>query len=164
VRDVRITAIYEGTNGIQALDLVGRKLGIANGRLFAGWLKEVDGTLAGLKGRNDLREFIGPFEEAVGRLKSATMWLTEAAASDPNARGAAANDYLRLFALTVLGWMWVKMAAAAAAKVDSGDPYYETKLHVGRYFMSRVLPQTVGVDATMRSGSAPLMALSEAAF
>ncbi len=164
VRDVRITAIYEGTNAIQALDLVGRKLGIGGGRLFAGWLKEVDQTLASLKGRNDLREFVLPFQDAMARLSAATVWLNEAAATDPNARGAAANEYLRLFALTVLGWMWVRMAAVATAKTDSGDPYYETKLQVGRYFMSRVLPQTGAVDAVMRSGSSPLMALSEAAF
>jgi butyryl-CoA dehydrogenase len=164
VRDVRITQIYEGTNAIQALDLVGRKLGIGNGRLFAAWLKEVDTTLGSLKGRNDMREFVAPVEEAVARLKSTTVWLTETAAKDPDARGAAAGDYLRLFALTVFGWLWVRMAEVALAKQDAGDPYYDAKLNVARYYVARVLPQTVGIDAALRSGSQSMMALAEASF
>ncbi len=164
VRDVRITQIYEGTNGIQALDLVGRKLGIGNGRLFTGWVKDVEAELAGLQGRNDLREFVAPVEEALGRLKAATQWLTEAAAKDANARGAAATDYLRLFALTALGWMWVRMAQVALAKQGSGDPYYDTKLNVGRFYMTRVLPQVAALDATLRAGSQSTMAMAEAAF
>jgi len=164
VRDVRITEIYEGTNTIQALDLVGRKLGIGQGRLVAGWLKEVDGTLSAAKGNKDLAAFVGPFEEALARLKSATQWLVGLDAADPNGRAAAANDYLRLFTLTAMGWMWVRMATVALAKRGSNDPFYESKLTVGRYFMARVLPQTIGIDAVMRSGSAPIMALPEAAF
>jgi hypothetical protein len=85
-------------------------------------------------------------------------------AGDPNGRAAAANDYLRLFTLTAMGWMWVRMAMAALARRGTNDPFYEGKLAVGRYFMARVLPQTVGVDAVMRSGSAAIMALPDAAF
>jgi alkylation response protein AidB-like acyl-CoA dehydrogenase len=164
VRDVRITEIYEGTNTIQALDLVGRKLGIGQGRLFTGWLNEVDATLKPLAGRKDMTEFVTPCTEAVARLKAATTWLTSLDSADPNGRAAAANDYLRMFALTVFAWMWVRMAVAALDKRGANDPFYDGKLAVARYFTARVLPQTVGLDLAMRSGSAPIMALADAAI
>jgi alkylation response protein AidB-like acyl-CoA dehydrogenase len=166
VRDVRISQIYEGTNAIQALDLVGRKLGIEQGRLFKGWLSEVEATIKSLETRNDMGEFIGPLKDAVARLKSVTLWMTEESASDPNARGAAAVDYLRLFALTAFAWIWVRMIDTAIAKKKSanGDGFYDTKIDVGRYFMKRVLPQTVGLDAVIRAGSKSMMTLPEAAF
>jgi butyryl-CoA dehydrogenase len=162
-RDVRITQIYEGTNTIQALDLVGRKLGIEGGRLFKGWLKEVDGTLKRVAGRNDMAEFAGPLKDAVEKLQAVTMWMVEESKNDPNARAAAANEYLRMFGLTTFAWVWVLMIEAALAKKD--DPEFTaTKLHVGRYFMQRVLPQLHGLDAVVRSGSKPMMALAEGAF
>jgi hypothetical protein len=167
VRDVRITEIYEGTNTIQALDLVGRKLGLDGGRLFKGWLSEVDKSLKRVEGRNDLGEFVGPLKESVERLKSCTMWLFEASKNDPNARGAAALDYLKLFGLTTFAWMWLLMAekALAAKKAGTGDAaFYDAKLAVGRYYMTRVLPQNAGLDAVVRAGSKSMMALAEGAF
>jgi hypothetical protein len=163
VRDVRITQLYEGTNAIQSLDLVGRKLSIDNGRLFKGWIAEVEATLKRAEGRNDLAEFAAPTKEALERLKACTQWLFEEAKTDANARGAAAVDYLRLFAFTVLAWIWLLTAERALSK-RNGDGFYDTKLAVARYFMRRVLPQTVGLDAVVRSGSTPLMAMAEAAF
>ena len=163
VRDVRITEIYEGTNAIQALDLVGRKLGIEGGRLFKVWLSEVESTLKRLEIRNDMTEFIGPLKDAVARLRALTLWVVEDGKKDPNGRGAAANDYLRVFGLTVFAWMWVLMIEAALAKKD--DPAFTaTKLAVGRYYMSRVLPQVVSLDAVVRAGSTSIMALAEDAF
>ena len=166
VRDVRISQIYEGTNAIQALDLVGRKLGIDDGRLFHGWIVEVESTIKSLESRNDMGEFIAPLKEAIARLKSVTLWMTEESASDSNARGAAAVDYLRLFALTAFGWIWVRMVDTAMAQKKSGnaDSFYDTKIEVGRYFMKRILPQTVGLDAVIRAGSKTMMTLPEAAF
>ncbi len=164
VRDVRITEIYEGTNTIQALDLVGRKLGIEGGRLFTGWLREVEATLKKLDGRNDLAEFTGPLKDAVEKLKSVTTWMVEASKTDPNARAAAANDYLRFFALTAFAWMWVLMIEAALAKKNDDADFANAKLNVGRYFMQRVLPQIGGLDAVIRAGSKPLMAMAEGAF
>ncbi len=164
VRDVRITQIYEGTNAIQAMDLVGRKLGLDNGRLYNGWLSEVEATLKRVDGRNDMAEFSGPLKDALERLKSCTQWLFEDAKSDPNSRNAAACDYLRLFSLTVFAWMWTLMVEAALEKKNGSDTFYENKIHVGRYFMRRVLPQTTGLDAVIRAGSNPMMALAEAAF
>jgi alkylation response protein AidB-like acyl-CoA dehydrogenase len=163
VRDVRITQIYEGTNTIQALDLVGRKLGLDNGRLFKGWLKEVDDALKRTAGRNDMAEFTAPLKDAVEKLKAVTMWMFEESKNDPNARAAAANDYLRMLGLTSFAWTWVLMIEAALAKKD--DPEFTaTKLHLGRYFMQRVLPQIHSLDAVIRAGSKTMMALAEGAF
>ncbi len=164
VRDVRITQIYEGTNTIQALDLVGRKLGIDEGRLFKGWVYEVDKTLARLNGRNDMAEFTGPLKEGVERLKSVTLWMTEAGKADPNARPAAAVDYLKLFGLTAFAWAWVLMIEAALLKTNDDADFAAAKVLVGRYFMQRVLPQTISLDAVIRSGSQSMMALKEGAF
>jgi len=164
VRDVRITQIYEGTNTIQALDLIGRKLGIGGGRLFKGFMAETDAMLSRLKGRNDLAEFIGPFKDARDKLVAATQWITEQSQSDPNLRGAVANDYLRMFALTTMAWMWVLMTEQAIAKKDSGDPFYEGKLHTARFFMTKVLPTIVAHDSLIRTGSAPAMAVPETFF
>ena len=164
VRDVRITQIYEGTNTIQALDLVGRKLGLHDGRLFDGLLDEINQSLTAAEGRNDLAEFVVPFKDAVERLKATTDWLRVQANDDPDALGAAANDYLRMFALTVFAWMWVRMAEKALDASTTGDEFYETKLQVGRYFMTRVLPGTVSLEAVIKSGAVPMMALSQDAF
>jgi hypothetical protein len=164
VRDVRITQIYEGTNTIQALDLIGRKLGLGGGRLVAGFIAESDKALARLKGRNDMAEFVEPFRDARARLMALTEWVNAAAEKDPNLRGAVANEYLRAFTLVAHAWMWVLMTEQALAKKDAGDPFFDAKLTVGRYFMTRVLPQFASLDAIVRSGSGPMMALAEAAF
>lgn len=164
VRDVRITEIYEGTNTIQALDLIGRKLGIGGGRLVKGFIAESDKALNRLKGRNDMAEFVEPFRDARAKLIALTEWINEASQKDPNLRGAVANEYLRAFTLVAHAWMWVLMTEQALAKKDAGDPFYDTKLAVGRYFMTRILPQFASLDAIVRAGSGPMMALSEAAF
>ncbi|MDG2244174.1 MAG: acyl-CoA dehydrogenase C-terminal domain-containing protein [Rhodospirillaceae bacterium] len=164
VRDVRITQIYEGTNTIQALDLVWRKLALHDGRLFDGLLEEISDSLSSTKGRNDLAEFVVPFKGALDRLKETTNWLKKQAQQDPDALGAAANDYLRMFALTVFAWMWVRMAETALDAINQGDDFYDTKLQVGRYFMARVLPETVSLEAVIKSGAVPMMALSQDAF
>lgn len=164
VRDVRITQIYEGTNTIQALDLVGRKLGLHDGRLFDTFLEEVEKSLSDLEGRNDLSEFVVPFKEALDRLKATTDWLRAESQEDPNALGAAANDYLRMFALTAFAWMWVLMTQKALDTANTGDEFYDTKIQVGRYFMSRVLPGAASLELMVKSGAAPMMALQESSF
>jgi alkylation response protein AidB-like acyl-CoA dehydrogenase len=163
VRDVRITEIYEGTNTIQALDLVGRKLGLDNGRLFKGWVAQVHDDLKRVEGRNDLGDFSGPLKDALKRLTDCTEWLVEESKRDPNAKGAAANEYLRLFALTTFAWIWMLTAEKAIAN-KTGDGFYAAKLDIGRYFMKRVLPQTLSLDAIVRSGSTAMMAMAEATF
>jgi alkylation response protein AidB-like acyl-CoA dehydrogenase len=164
VRDVRITQIYEGTNTIQALDLIGRKLGIAGGRLFKGFIAETDTVLARLQGRNDLAEFVAPFKDAREKLIAVTQWITEQSAKDANLRGAVANDYLRMFALTAMAWMWVLMTEQAVAKKDSGDTFYEGKLYTARFFVAKVLPQIASLDGLIRTGSASVMSVPETFF
>jgi len=165
VRDVRITQIYEGTNTIQALDLIQRKLNVAKGRLFNNFVDQLNETLDRLKSRNDLAEFLLPLKETLDLLISATDIIRDQALSDSNAVGAAANDYLRLFAHTTYAWMWALMAEKALEKAGGGkDEFYETKLHVGRYYLSKVLPVTVALHSTIRSGAAPLMSVDSSAF
>jgi alkylation response protein AidB-like acyl-CoA dehydrogenase len=164
VRDVRITEIYEGTNTIQALDLIGRKLGLAGGRLVKGFVTETDAVLARLQGRNELAEFVGPFKDARATLIGITQWIVEQSQHDPNLRGAVANDYLRLFTLTCMAWMWVLMIEQAHAKKNGGDPFYDAKIHVGRFYMTKVLPQIASLDGVIRTGSAPSMTIPEALF
>lgn len=164
VRDVRITQIYEGTNTIQALDLVGRKLALHDGRLLDGFLDEVSESLEGLEGRNDLAEFVVPFKDSLERLKATTDWLKDQAGQDANALGSAANDYLRLFALTAFAWMWVRMAEKALDAQNGDSDFYETKLQVGRFFMTKVLPSGLSLEALIKSGSEPLMNIPEASF
>jgi len=164
VRDVRITEIYEGTNTIQALDLVGRKMEIGGGRLYKQWFQEVEDTLKRFEGRNDLAEFAAPMKDALSRLKSTSDWLAAEAAKDANAKGAAAMDFLRLFTLVVYGWMWTLMAEKALASKGGDAAFYDTKLAVARYYFNRVLPQATGFDAVVRAGAKTMMALDEAAF
>ncbi|MDX2222039.1 MAG: acyl-CoA dehydrogenase C-terminal domain-containing protein [Rhodospirillaceae bacterium] len=164
VRDVRITQIYEGTNTIQALDLIGRKLGLGGGRLVKQFVEDTDAMLSRLKGRNDLAEFTGPFKDARDRLLACTQWIVEHSQRDPNLRPAVANEYLRMFALVCFAWVWTLMAEQAVARKGNGDGFYDAKLAVGRYFMTRVLPQMQSLDAVVRTGSAPMMALADAAF
>ncbi|MDX2141891.1 MAG: acyl-CoA dehydrogenase C-terminal domain-containing protein [Rhodospirillaceae bacterium] len=164
VRDVRITEIYEGTNTIQALDLIGRKLGLGGGRLVKGFMAETEAVLARLKGRNDMAEFTAPFADARAKLVAVTQWIVEHSQQDPHLRGAVANDYLRQFTLTCMAWMWVLMAEKALEKKNGSDPFYDAKLQVGRFFMAKVLPQIAVHDALIRAGSAPAMTLPEAMF
>lgn len=152
VRDARIAQIYEGTNGVQAMDLVGRKLTMENGALPRAFFAEVRDSLAG----QEASEFAAPVLEALSRLEAATGALAARAAADPAETGAAATDYLRFFALVALGWMWARMALLPSA--------LPAKQAVARFFMARVLPQTVALELALRAGAAPLMAMEEAAF
>ena len=111
-----------------------------------------------------MAEFVVPFKEALDRLSATTEWLKEKAHDDPNALGGAANDYLRLFALTAFAWMWVQMANKALSRRNGSDHFYETKLQVARYFMTRVLPGTISLEAVVKSGAAELMAVAEDSF
>ncbi len=164
VRDVRITQIYEGTNTIQALDLINRKLGIGGGRLFKGFVTETDAVLARLGSRTDMAEFIGPFKDARAKVIAATQWIVEQSQTDLNLRAAIGADYLRMFALTCMAWMWVLMIEKASASKSNGDSFYDAKAQVGRFFMTKVLPQVTALDTMIRSGSAPGMSMPEALF
>ncbi len=168
VRDARITQLYEGANGIQALDLVGRKLGQHVGRLLRRFFHPALAFVEAHQADSAMAEFILPFAKALGRLQQATAWLAEQGLRDPEEAGAAASDYLKLMALTAFGYMWCRMAEVALAKrtddAARDKEFYEAKLATARFFMARLLPQTGTLFATLMAGKKPLMALAEAAF
>lgn len=163
VRDVRIALIYEGTNGIQALDLVGRKLAANGGRAVFTFFAELDDFIAENEGHEELKPFIEALATAKGELQEATSWLMQNGMSDFNNAGAASMDYLELFGLTALGYMWAKMAKTAIDKRGS-DPFYDDKLVTGRYYISRILPETSAHLAKLKTGAEPLMALEADRF
>ena len=165
IRDARITQLYEGTNGIQALDLVGRKMGQHAGRFLRAFFHPTAAFLEEHKGDAALADFVKPLAKAFGRLQEATTFVAQNGMRDPEEAGAAATEYLRLFALTAVGYMWARMAVVAAGKVEGDESgFYRTKLATGRFYMTRILPQTTALFESIKAGAAPLMALEAEAF
>ncbi len=165
VRDARITMIYEGANGIQSLDLVGRKLAANGGRAIFAFFKEIDEFAEAHENDAELKAFVDGLKSAKAQLQEGTMWLMQNGMSNFDNAGAAGHDYLNLFGITALAYMWALMAEAAlAGKRNGADPYYDAKLATGRYFLARVLPDTGAHLAKLKSGAAPVMALSAEAF
>jgi alkylation response protein AidB-like acyl-CoA dehydrogenase len=160
-RDARITQIYEGTNGIQALDLVGRKLPMGTGRLARRFFHPVTADLERMSGVSGMMDFVMPMAKAFGRLQQATMYLAKAGTANPDDAGAAATEYLRMFGLVALGYIWCRMAETSLGKDDS---FHRGKIDCARFFMAKVLPETGSLLATISAGSAPVMALAEDAF
>jgi hypothetical protein len=165
LRDSRIAMIYEGTNGVQALDLVGRKLPANGGRAMMAFLAELDAA-AGEEAVETIKPFAEALKAAKAELQEASLWLMQNGLANPDNAAAASHDYLNLMALTALAYMWLKMARTAEAKIAAGeaDPYYRTKLDTGRYFIQRVLPETTSRLAKLKAGAAPMMALEPDAF
>ena len=160
VRDARIAMIYEGANGVQALDLVGRKLGAEGGRPMMGFFEELKAFLkaheadAGLKA-----DFLDPLKAASKDLQAAAMFFVERGMKDPNAALAGSSDFLHLFGHVCLGYVWARMAAAAGE-----DDFGRAKRATGRYYMARLLPATALHLARIRTGAEPVMALPAEAF
>ena len=165
VRDARITMIYEGANGIQALDLVGRKLPKDGGRALQAFFAEVQGYLK-THGDDAMKPYVGPLGTALGHLQQATMWLMTNAMAKPDNAGAASSDYLQLFGLVALGYMWCRMVEAAQAKLAAGaaSERMNAKLVTGRFFMERILPETATHLARIQAGAGSLMELPAEAF
>jgi alkylation response protein AidB-like acyl-CoA dehydrogenase len=162
VRDARISMIYEGTNGVQALDLVGRKLPQEGGRLLTRFLDPVLEFIDANADDDSLEVFIPPLQVALEHLQIATGHIMEVGMSNHDEIGAASVDYLRLFGLVALGFMWARMAAIAVPKAE--QPFYQAKLGTAKFYMQRLLPQTGALLAAIQSGSATMMEFSEAAF
>jgi hypothetical protein len=163
VRDARICMIYEGANGIQALDLVGRKLPQHMGRLLRGFFHPVQEFIE----ENTADPLVLPLAKAFGALQQATAYIAQAGLKDPEEAGAAATDYLRLMGLVALGYMWARSAKIAAEKLPAanGDAsFYQSKLTTARFFMDRLLPQTGALWASIKTGKFSMMELEEAAF
>lgn len=166
LRDCRIALIYEGTNGIQALDLVGRKLAANGGRAVMSFFAEVDQFVSENGDDAELKPFVEGLASAKAQLQDATLWLMQNGLQNPDNAGAASTDYMHLFGLTGLAYMWTLMAKASLAKIAEGstDPLYATKLTTGRYFIERLLPDAASHLAKLKTGSATLMSLPAEAF
>jgi hypothetical protein len=166
VRDARITMIYEGTNGVQAMDLVGRKLAQNGGRAVQALFKIVDDECAAAKA-GPLKDFAERLEKANGDLKAATMWFMANGLANPNNAGAGAHHYMHIMGIVALGLMWLRMAQTAQAAIDSGaegKAYYETKLVTARYFAERTMPDAGALRRKIEAGSEAMMALSPEMF
>ncbi len=168
VRDARITMIYEGTNGIQSLDLVGRKLGLNGGKTVMGFFEMVKAFLKENEGHAELKtHFLDPLKKASKDLQAAGMYFMQNGMKTPNNALAGSYDFMHLFGHVCLGLMWAKMGKAAYAALEAGtsDPeFYETKIATGRYYMARQLPATGTHLARIESGAEPVMALEAASF
>jgi 3-(methylsulfanyl)propanoyl-CoA dehydrogenase len=167
VRDARIAMIYEGANGIQALDLVGRKLGRDGGRAVMAFFNEVQGFVKD-NGDEAMKPYVGPLGEALGHLQQASMWFMQNALAKPDNAGAGSHDYMHLFGLVALGYMWAQMVKAAQAKLaagaDGATDRLKAKLVTGRFFMERLLPETAAQLKRIQSGAASTMELPAEAF
>ena len=164
VRDARIALIYEGTNGIQALDLVGRKLAVNGGRAVFGFFNDLEEFVSGNDGDKDLKPYVEGVALATGQLKEATMWLMQNGMSNFDNAGASSHDYLQLFGLTAFAFMWAKQAKAALALRNPGDRFYDDKLATAQYFFERVLPDATSHLAKVKTGAGSVMALPADAF
>ena len=165
VRDARIAQLYEGANGIQALDLVGRKLSHHVGRSLRRFFHPVLAFIEENQAEADMTDFVLPLAKAFGRLQQATAWVAQQGPRDPEEAGAAASDYLRLFALTALAYVWARTAKTVLAMPEGKrQTFHEAKLATARFYMTRLLPQTSGLFAAINAGAAPIMAPEEAWF
>jgi acyl-CoA dehydrogenase len=167
VRDARIAMIYEGANGIQAMDLVGRKLGKDGGRAVMAFFNEVGAFCQENADDESLKGFVAPLQQGLGHLQQATMWFMQNAMAKPDNAGAGATDYMHLFGLVAMGYMWAKMAKAAQAKRAQGNGVasrMDAKLVTGRFFMERMMPETGMRLARISTGGDTTMAMPAEMF
>ncbi|PQA71639.1 acyl-CoA dehydrogenase C-terminal domain-containing protein [Brucella oryzae] len=167
VRDARIAMIYEGANGIQALDLVGRKLALNGGRAVTAFFKEVGEFCEANRENEKLSFFTKHLKKGLNDLQAATMWLMQNAMAKPDNAGAASNDYMHLFGLVALGYMWARMAKVAEEKLASGEgnkAFLDAKLVTARYYFERIMPESAAHLARIQSGADSMMALNADTF
>jgi alkylation response protein AidB-like acyl-CoA dehydrogenase len=168
VRDARINQIYEGANGVQAMDLVGRKLGLNGGRPVMAFFAEVEGYLTEIAKDGALSAYATPMQKALGHLQRATAWFAQHGAANHDDPGAGAYDYMHLFGLVAQGYMWCRMVEAALTKLPTAAgeeaERLNAKLITGRFYMERLLPETATRLARIEAGSESTMALAAEAF
>ena len=167
IRDARIAQIYEGTNGIQALDLVGRKLGMHMGRLLRHFFHPAAAFIEENKDDEALADIVKPLATAFNQLQQITLLIAQRGLADPEEAGAAATDYLRAFGLVAVGHTWAEMAKVAMDAANNGgadEPYYDDKVKTARFYMKRVLPETAGLFLKIKAGKDTLMAHEADAF
>ncbi|HUY67705.1 MAG TPA: acyl-CoA dehydrogenase, partial [Alphaproteobacteria bacterium] len=162
-----ITQLYEGTNGIQALDLVGRKMPEDYGRLLRRFFQPAADFIASEKDNPALSEMLPYFMSAFGKLQVSTLTVGTRGFGNPDEAGAVATDYLRLFALVAVGYMWLRMAKVAAAKLPAvGDkaPFYEAKLKTARFYFNKIMPQVNALNLIILAGAKSVMDFPAEAF
>jgi hypothetical protein len=164
VRDARINMIYEGTNGIQGLDLLGRKILGDNGKKLKAFGKRIADFVEEEGVNENMQEFVNPLADLGDKVTKLTTELGMKAFQNQDEVGAAAVDYLRVVGHMVYAYFFARMAKIALAKQDSGDPFYTAKLHTARFYFAKLLPETASLIRSARSGVAPLMAMDEALF
>ena len=167
MRDARITQIYEGTNGIQAMDLVGRKLPKDGGRAVRAFFELVGHDITDAKSAGDPAGVAGALMPALQDLQAATMWLAQNGMSDPNNAGAGAYAYMDLMGLVSLGWMWLKMAAASQRALSEGaedKAFHEAKLVTARFYAERELPLSTALRRKIEAGAETLMKIPAEVF
>ncbi|WP_119678740.1 acyl-CoA dehydrogenase C-terminal domain-containing protein [Indioceanicola profundi] len=168
VRDARIAMIYEGANGIQALDLVGRKMPQNMGRLLRRFFHPMQAELESSMSNPALMEFVIPLSKAFGKLQQATAIIAQKGMARPDEAGAASTDYLRIFGLVSLGWMWLKMVKVAQEKMAEGSDgkqsFYDAKIKTARFFMEKMLPEADARFKSLMAGGKTLMSLDADQF
>ncbi|MBB5516086.1 alkylation response protein AidB-like acyl-CoA dehydrogenase [Rubricella aquisinus] len=167
-RDARIAMIYEGANGVQALDLVGRKLATDGGKHVMGFFEMIKTFIKENEGNEALKaDFLDPLKAASKDLQESSMFFMQAGMKNPNAALAGSTDFLHLFGHVCLGFMWARMGKVALEALDGNaddKAFYETKLHTGKYYMQRLLPETGLRLARIKTGADPVMGLPAEAF
>ena len=165
VRDARIAQLYEGTNGVQALDLVGRKINMHDGRLTRVYFARIQSFIDAHADNTELAEFVEPLARALNGISECTAWIRDHMKDNPQEIGAVSTDYMRYMGLVSLAFMWAMMAErASAAEASEDTSFYQAKLSTGRFFVRRLLPQVETLDATVRAGADTLMMLDAEAF
>jgi len=164
VRDARINMIYEGTNTIQSLDLLGRKILADNGAKLKKFGKFVRDFVEEEGTNEAMQEFVNPLADIGEKVTKLTTELGMKSLQNPDEVGAAAVDYLRVCGHLVFAYLWARMAKVALAKLDSGDPFYKAKLHTARFYFAKLLPETATLIRTARAGAKPMMDIEESLF
>ena len=164
VRDARINMIYEGTNTIQSLDLLGRKVLGDNGKKLKKFGKLVAAFVEEEGVKEEMQEFVNPLADLGDKVTKLTTELGMKAFGNADEVGGAAVDYLRVCGHLVFAWFWARMARIALDKQASGDPFYAAKLHTARFYFAKLLPETAGLIRSARSGVKPLLAMEESMF
>lgn len=167
-RDARISQIYEGTNGIQALDLVGRKMSANMGRLLRQFFHPVSHFIEDNQLQETLQEFVFPLAKSFGKLQQATATIAQKGLKDPNEAAAVSSDYLRMFALVAMGYIWARIAKVATEALAEGGKgrtgFYTSKVKTARFFFEKMLPETEGRFRMIMAGARPLMTMEKSEF
>jgi len=163
VRDARIAQIYEGTNGIQAMDLLARKVAGSKGQLMQLFIDEVNGFISQTSDEN-MQEFIEPLTQATKDLQQITQHVLVEATNNVESLGTSANDYLHLFGYTAMAFAWAKMANTSLTNMAQDHGFHQSKLHTARYYFARLLPRRLSLIETIKAGAEPMFAIEDELF